>query len=163
MTTATRSSGEDIVYLLRGVLAALCLFCMMLLVAADVAGRYLFNSPIGGGYELVQLLMGVLVFSALPLVSRFNEHIGIGLLDGWFHGAADRIRRVFVHLFSAIALAFVGWRLGVQALKLARNGDATAVLALPLAPVGWFMTAMTIVAVISLLVLSLRVATRADA
>ena len=152
---------ENAIYRLPGLLAAVCLFCLMLLVASDVAGRYFFNHPIGGGYELVQLMMGVIVFSALPLVSRANDHIGIGLLDGWFHASAERIRRVLVNLFSALALAFVGWRLGVQTFKLARNGDATAVLALPLAPIGMFMTVMTFAAVISLLVLSLRSATRA--
>lgn len=147
---------EDALYRLPEVVAAVDLFLLMMLVAADVAGRYLFNKPISGGYELVQLLMGVLVFSTLPVISRRNEHITIGLFDPYFRGAADRVRRVFVHLFSAAALGFVAWRLGVHAGKLAANGDATPVLALPLAPIGWFMTVMAALSVAALLVLAFR-------
>ncbi len=153
---ARRTSAEDWIYRLPEMVAALDLMLLMLLVAADVTGRYLFNKPISGGYELVQLLMGVLVFSALPVISRTNEHITIGLFDPYFKGAADRIRRVFVHLFSAAVLSFLAWRLATHAGKLAANGDTTPVLALPLAPIGWFMTVMAGLSVLSLLVLVFR-------
>jgi TRAP-type C4-dicarboxylate transport system permease small subunit len=155
--TARRRTAEDWIYHVPEVVVAIDLMLLMLLVAADVGGRYLFNKPISGGYELVQLLMGVLVFSTLPVISRTNEHITIGLFDPYFKGAADRVRRVFVNLFSAAALAFLAWRLGVHAGKLTANGDATPVLALPLAPIGWFMAAMTVLSVGSLLVLVARV------
>jgi TRAP-type C4-dicarboxylate transport system permease small subunit len=156
--TTRRSTVEDWIYRLPQVVAAIDLMLLMLLVAADVTGRYLFNKPISGGYELVQLLMGVLVFSTLPVISRTNEHITIGLLDPYFKGIADRIRRVFVNVFSAAVLSFLAWRLGIHAGKLSANGDTTAVLALPLAPIGWFMTIMTVLSVISLLILTVRVA-----
>jgi TRAP-type C4-dicarboxylate transport system permease small subunit len=158
---AKRPTIEDRIYRLPEMVAAIDLMLLMLLVASDVTGRYLFNKPISGGYELVQLLMGVLVFSALPVISRTNEHITIGLLDPYFKDIADRIRRVFVHLFSAAVLSFLAWRLGIQASKLAANGDTTAVLALPLAPIAWFMTVMAVLSVVSLLVLVFRVARRA--
>lgn len=149
---------EDRLYRVPEAVAALDLLLLMALVMIDVAGRYLLNKPIPGGYELVQLCMGVLVFSALPVVSRTNEHITIGLLDPYFKGAADTARRVFVDLFSAAALAFMTWRLAVHAGKLAANGDATPVLALPLAPIGWYMTAMAGLSVVSLLVHAARAA-----
>jgi TRAP-type C4-dicarboxylate transport system permease small subunit len=153
-------STEDRLYRLPEAVAAIDLLLLMALVATDVAGRYLLNRPVPGAYELVQLLMGVLVFSALPVVSRRNEHITLGLLDPHFRGAADRFRRVAVNAFSAAVLAFVAWRLGEHALKLARNGDRTAVLALPLAPIGFFATAMASLAVIALVILSVRAARR---
>lgn len=154
--SARPGAWEDRLYKLPAAVAALDLLLLMLLVAADVTGRYLFNKPVPGGYELVQLLMGVLVFSALPVISRTNEHITIGLLDPYFKGAADVVRRVFVNVFSVAALAFVAWRLGVHAGKLTANGDTTPVLALPLAPIGWFMTVMTALSVISLALLTAR-------
>lgn len=146
-------------YLVAGVVAAATLFAMMLVVALDVSGRYLFNRPLPAGYELVQVLMGVLVFSALPLVSRHNEHITVGLLDHLFKGRAHRVRLVCVHVCSAVVLAFLGWRLAVNTGKLAARGDATAVLQLPLAPIGWMAVALTAVSTVSLLVLAWRVGT----
>jgi TRAP-type C4-dicarboxylate transport system permease small subunit len=156
--SARPRTWEDRLYRLPEAVAAADLMLLMLLVAADVTGRYLFNKPISGGYELVQLLMGVLVFSALPVISRTNDHITIGLLDPYFKGLADRVRRVFVNLFSAAALSFLAWRLAVHSGKLAANGDTTPVLALPLAPIGWFMTVLAVLSVASLLVLTVRVA-----
>jgi hypothetical protein len=44
----------------------------------------------------------------------------------------------------------------VHAGKLTANGDTTPVLALPLAPIGWFMTVMTALSVISLALLTAR-------
>ncbi len=156
--TRTRTIADGL-YRLPEAAAASALFLLMLLVAVDVAARYLFNKPVPGGYELVQLLMGVLVFSSLPPICRNNEHITLGLLDALLPAGVDRVRRVFIHLFSAAALAFLAWRLAAHTVKLAANGDTTAVLALPLAPIGFFMTVMSALSVISLLVLCARTLT----
>lgn len=150
---------EGVAYQVIGVIAALALFAMMLVVALDVAGRYLFNAPLAAGYELVQMLMGVLVFASLPLVSRRNDHITVGLLDHLFTGSAHVARILFVHLFSACVLGFLGWRLAVNTGKLAARGDATAVMQMPLAPIGWFAVALTAASTVALLVLAWRCAT----
>jgi TRAP-type transport system small permease protein len=137
-------------------IAGTTLFALMCVVAADVAGRYLFNKPLPAGYEMVQALMGLLVFVTLPLVSRNNDHIALGLLDQYFTGRADRLRRVFVHLFSAAVLGFVTWRLWAHAGKLAAGHDVTPVLQMPLAPIAWFMTAAAGLSTVLLLVLAFK-------
>jgi TRAP-type C4-dicarboxylate transport system permease small subunit len=137
-------------------LAAASLFALMGVVSVDVIGRYLFNRPLAAGYEMVQALMGLLVFATLPLVSRNNDHIALGLLDTLFSGRVDRLRRAFVHAFSAAVLGFVTWRLAVHASKLAAGRDVTPVLEMPLAPIAWFMTAATAAGAVLLLVLALR-------
>ena len=40
-----------------GVLAATILFFMMLLTAVDVIGRYLFNTPVNGGFEVTEIML----------------------------------------------------------------------------------------------------------
>ena len=137
-------------------LAAATLFALMAVVSVDVIGRYLFNKPLPAGYELVQALMGLLVFATLPLVSRNNDHIALGLLEQRFSGAADRLRRVLVHLFSACVLGFVTWRLWMHAGKLVAGRDVTPVLEMPLAPIAWFMTGAAALATVLLLALALK-------
>jgi len=137
-------------------LAAATLFALMAVVSVDVIGRYLFNKPLPAGYELVQALMGLLVFATLPLVSRNNGHIALGLLEHRFSGAADRLRRFSVHLFSACVLGFVTWRLWVHAGKLGAGRDVTPVLQMPLAPIAWFMTAAAALSTVLLLALALK-------
>jgi TRAP-type C4-dicarboxylate transport system permease small subunit len=147
---------EDRLYHSLEWVAAADLFSLMLVVAADVAGRYLFNNPLPAGYEMVQVLMGVLAFSSLPLISRSNEHIALGLIDHLFTGRADRVRMFFVNAFSGAVLGFMTWRLWVNAGELQANRDATAVLQIPLAPICYFMAAMSALAVASLLLLAVR-------
>ncbi|HVL36246.1 MAG TPA: TRAP transporter small permease [Burkholderiales bacterium] len=138
------------------VLAAATLFALMCVVAVDVTGRYVFNRPLPAGYEMVQALMGVLLFVTLPLVSRNNDHIALGLLDPYFAGRLDWLRRGAIHLFSAAVLGFVTWRLAVHAAKLAQGGDLTPVLQMPLAPIAWFMAAAAALSSALLLALAFR-------
>lgn len=136
--------------------AGTTLFALMAVVALDVAGRYLFNKPLPAGYEMVQGLMGVLVFATLPLVSRHNEHIALGLFEQSFPRGIDTVRRAFVHLFSAAVLGFITWRLWVHAGKLAEGRDVTPVLHMPLAPIAWFMAAAAALSTVLLLVLAIK-------
>src|SRR5207237_4001843 len=100
----TSRSPEAQVWRLLQWLAAATLFALMAVVSVDVVGRYLFNRPLPAGYELVQVLMGLMVFTALPLISRQNDQITIGLLDHLFKGSDERWRLAFVNGFSALVL-----------------------------------------------------------
>jgi len=147
---------EDRIYLPLEWVAAADLFALMLLVTTDVTGRYLFNKPLPAGYEMIQVLMGVLAFTSLPLISRSNEHITLGLFDHLFSRRVNRVRLFLVHAFSGAVLGFMTWRLWVNAGELLANRDATAVLQIPLAPICYFMTAMSALAVVALLLLAIR-------
>src|SRR5688572_7314787 len=135
----------------------------MSVVSVDVVGRYLFNKPLAAGYEMVQALMGVMVFTALPLISRDNEHLTIGLLDHLFKGRANRWRLAFVNAFSAAALGFITWRLWVHAGKLALNRDVTPVLGFPLAPLAYVMVVLAVISVLLLIALTVRCLSRRSA
>ena len=137
-------------------LAAAELFVLMLTVALDVAGRYLFNKPLPAGYELVQVQMGLLAFTTLPLLCRDNEHIALGLLDHWFTGRVNRVRLFCIHLISAAGLGFLGWRIWVYASKLGEMNEGTPVLNIPLAPLGHFMAVMAVAGACALAVLAFR-------
>ena len=54
---ATSQASEAGVWLDRalGACAAILLFCLMALTTADVIGRYVFNSPLRGAFELTEL------------------------------------------------------------------------------------------------------------
>ena len=53
-----------------GLMGALALFAIMTLTFFDVGARKLLNNSITGSLELTELLMVVVIFSAIPLVSR---------------------------------------------------------------------------------------------
>jgi len=137
-----------------GVTSAVVLFAMMTITAIDVAGRYLFNKPIGGGFELTEILLAALIYCGLPLVSARRDHIVIDTFDPLFSRRLKRGLDMIAEVVCAVALAGVGYLIFVRAGRVAEYGDTTSVLKLPLAPVVYLMGAMiTVAAVIHLLLI----------
>ncbi|MGZ5158802.1 MAG: TRAP transporter small permease [Caldimonas sp.] len=131
---------------LLGVTSAGVLFLMMFITAVDVAGRYLFNKPLPGGFELTELLLAALIYCGLPLVSARREHIVIDTFDAWFSARLRRALDIAAELICASTLAGVGYLLFRRAIRVAEYGDTTNVLKLPLAPVAYLMGTMIVIA-----------------
>ncbi len=108
------------------------------LTMVDVIGRYWFDAPLTGAFELTQLMLCALIFAALPLTTAAGEHIEVDL----FYSRMPRGLQSFVHLLgagiSALVLGVIAWRLAEHALRLAHDGSVTNALAVPLAPLAWF-------------------------
>ena len=137
-----------------GMTSAVVLFAMMLVTALDVAGRYLFNKPIGGGFELTEILLAALIYCGLPLVSARREHIVIDTFDPLFSRAVKRGLDMVAEVVCAVALAGVGWLIFLRANRVLEYGDTTSVLKLPIAPVVYLMAVMiTVAALIHLLLI----------
>ncbi|MCC6947253.1 MAG: TRAP transporter small permease [Bradyrhizobiaceae bacterium] len=117
-----------------GAVAAAILFAMMAVTAIDVFGRYLFNSPLQGSYELTQLLMVSLLFAALPSVTRRGEHITVGLFENVFTGWGRAARDGIIAIVVAVCSAYLAWRIYVLAGRFSAFGDTTATARIPIAP-----------------------------
>lgn len=135
-------------------IAAGILFGMMSVTAVDVFGRYLFNSPLQGAYELTQLLMPSLLFAALPTITRRNQHITVGLFENTFTGALGAARNAIIAAIVALCSAYLAWRLYVLAGRFAAFGDTTATSRIPIAPFAYGgALAMALCALASLLLI----------
>lgn len=133
---------------LRAVIAV-SMVTMMIVTTADVALRYLFAAPLTGSYEIVQVLLGLAVFSALPLATRYDAHVNIALLDGLFKGLAERVRRVIVLLAGAVVVAFISQRLWLLGERLMDNNRTIGALELPIGP---FALVFSVFAAVTVLV-----------
>jgi TRAP-type C4-dicarboxylate transport system permease small subunit len=134
------SGGLDIGPLLQNTLglgAALLLFSLVLITCVDVVGRYFFSSPLKGAFELTEVLLAALVFTALPLTTERKEHVEVDLLDVFLGERASRYLSAFAGLFSAALLATLAWRLASHAVSAAEDGSVTNALSIPLAPFGF--------------------------
>ncbi len=125
-----------------GIAASVILFGMMLLTFADVVGRYLFNRPITGSFEVTELLLLVLIFAGLPLVSHADEHVTMDFIDKLLsRRALGQLERA-VNALSAGVMFFLTWLVWLKAGKIAGYGDTTDVLGIALAPFVYFMAVM---------------------
>jgi TRAP-type C4-dicarboxylate transport system permease small subunit len=146
-------------------IAGVALMAMMLLTAADVAGRYLFNSPVRGGYQMIRALVALLFFLGLPLVT-FNEgHLTVGLFDGFFRGRIARVRAAMVTLVSSGAMMLLTRQLFLAGNDFRSHGEILDTIDVPIWPFVYFMALMAAFAtliMLALLVIHARSAVRGD-
>lgn len=135
---SARSSGARARGLARGLFGAASsavLLALTVLTFVDVCGRYLFNKPVYGAYEIIEILMAAVIFTALPVVTLTDRHITIDLLDARTPASLVRLRDVGVNLLSAIAMAVISWQLAILGSDKAMYNDVTTFLRIPQAPV----------------------------
>jgi TRAP-type C4-dicarboxylate transport system permease small subunit len=128
-----------------GAAAAILLFGLMALTTADVIGRYFFNWPLRGAFEVTELLLLTLIFAGLPLASRAGEHVTLDFIDMTLGAKGRSLLRRAVDLVCGIIILALAWRVWVKAGTIAGYGDTTDVLRLPVGPFVYFMTAMVAV------------------
>jgi TRAP-type C4-dicarboxylate transport system permease small subunit len=136
-----------------GYFAAAVLFLMMIVTAVDVVGRYFFNKPLAGGFEITEIGLALLIYCALPLVSARREHIVIDTFDVFMSPGVKTFLNRLSDVVCFVALSGVGYILFKRAVRVAEYGDTTNVLLLPLAPVVYTMSGMIVVAGLMHLVL----------
>jgi TRAP-type transport system small permease protein len=118
---------------------AFALFVMMCLTAADVIGRYIFNHPITGVYELTEYLVLILIFSFIGYTQSEKGHVAVDLLMVKFPHKIRTIIEICNHLTCLILMVLITW-MGVQkALDLKAVGEASPNLQIPAYPFAFFL------------------------
>jgi TRAP-type C4-dicarboxylate transport system permease small subunit len=104
---------------------------MMLLTVADVGLRALFNKPIHGTYELIELGLACAIFVALPAVFLRDEHLVVDVVDSLAPKRAVRALDLFGAIASLAVLGVMFWRMVPLARDMQEFGDVTADLSIP--------------------------------
>lgn len=110
------------------------LFVMMLLLTFDTAGRYLFNKPIQGSYEITELvLMIIVVFLALSNCFKIGDQVKVDFVYRKFPLKVKAILDGITYIFCALAfimVGYLGWELAYEAVKY--NEITFGVISLPM-------------------------------
>lgn len=139
-----------------GIVAAVDLFCLMSLTCVDVVGRYFFNSPVHGGFEVTEMLLAGLIFTALPLVTVRGDHVTVDLLEPVTPPPLLRIQHIAACAISSIATGYLAYRLWTRAVIMDSAGETTAQLKLKLAYLTYGMAVLMALTAVAFLVLACR-------
>ena len=136
MNADDHAKSVPVPWYIHGLSAMTAVFMLSILsvMVADVFGRYVLDESIYGSFEIVEYLLGLLIFSGFPLVSLRQEHISVSLLDRMFFGTFDQVRKLVVLIASTIAVAFIGYRVFEVAVILDRDDQVGQVLDIQIAP-----------------------------
>jgi len=131
---------------LMSYLGVIALFVMMVITMADVVGRYVFNSPILGVFELTEFLVLILVFSFIAYTQADNGHVSVDFLVTHL----PRRFRTIVELFNRSAclalmalIAYMGFQ---RALEMKQVGETSLNLGIPAYPFVLFLVLGCLVA-----------------
>jgi TRAP-type C4-dicarboxylate transport system permease small subunit len=131
---------------LSGALAAAALFGIMTLTFVGVIARYFLGQPIIGDDEVQACLLGIIVFSALPLVTAAQKHIAVKSFAGLLKGRPLFVQKLAVLLMTGLGFSFVAYLIVVQGLELQENGTLSTYLDIPEAPLAYVFAALTAIA-----------------
>jgi TRAP-type C4-dicarboxylate transport system permease small subunit len=130
-------------------LATASLAAMMFLMAADVVGRYFFNSPISGGLELVEYLMAVIVPLSVAYCALQGAHVSVELLVDRLHPAVRQVIKIFTSTLSIVFVGLISWQNFLYIGEMYRSHLTSAVLKIPTYPfVAATAVGMTVFAVV---------------
>ena len=118
------------------IIGGICLFLLMALIVSDSGGRYLFNAPISGVYEISELyLMIAIVFLGLARTQSLKAHVRVELLLERLPVSAARALEVVFLLATIVVflcITYVTARTGFNSIVL--NRWTTGVVAIPTGP-----------------------------
>lgn len=140
--------------------AGILLVAMMMLTVVDVIGRYVFAAPVAGAFEATEIMLALSIFAGLPIVTARGEHVSVRLLVERFPVPLQRALDVFSDVVVAVLLAGAAWLLYQRGASLARFGDSTVLLRIPLAPVAFALAFLSAAAAVVATVKTVRMALR---
>lgn len=112
-------------------IAMMALGVMMLAIVSDVFMRYVFNSPITGVYDLVEICLVIAVFYSTGVVIQNMQEIVIDIIDQFVTSNKVRFLRRAASLLSAAVLVFIFISMLTPAMQAYQYGDIRLELKMP--------------------------------
>lgn len=83
---------------------------MMFFTASDVLLRYLFNSPIEGAYEAIELMMAISFCFGIAYTQRQKGHVSVDLLTQRLNERRQTYLKFIVSLISFLLCLLITWQ-----------------------------------------------------
>lgn len=111
--------------------AGVALLAMVAIDSADVIMQQLFDTPIYGGYEIIELMLAGVGFLAVPQTFLRREHIVVELLDQVLPRRAVSVLQVLGTLSSLAFVMILGYAMIRPARDMIRDHTASFMLEIP--------------------------------
>ncbi|MFH1152938.1 MAG: TRAP transporter small permease [Pseudomonadota bacterium] len=120
-------------------LGCVALFAMMSLTVVDVVGRYVFNSPILGTFEVTSFLVSIMVYSFLGYAQSKKSHVTVDILVNTFPRKAQSVVDLVNHTAGLFLMTLITWKGFEKAIESMKAGDSPMNLPIPIHPFIFFL------------------------
>ncbi|MBF0280325.1 MAG: TRAP transporter small permease [SAR324 cluster bacterium] len=132
------SQQSRIIHLIRkfiqfwALLGSFLLILIVLMTAYSAVTNLLFNAPVAGDFEIVEMGVAISVFTFLPFCQLTKANVSVDLFTMW---AGPRLQNFMSMLASLTAIAFavlLFWRMSIGMADYREYEEYTAILGIPL-------------------------------
>ena len=102
-----------------------------LMSVVSVIGRALFDLPVPGDYELVQMLSAMGIAMCLPYCQLKKGHVFVDFFTLWAPAGLKRILGALAALLMVLCSLVLAWRIWHGMLEMREYEESTMILALP--------------------------------
>lgn len=127
------------IYRWLGYIAALVLAALIVAMVYSVLGRRLFDSPLQGSGDIIEMSMLILTFAAIGLEHMGHEKMTVDVLADRLPQKAQAVIRPIIYLLGVAILVMAVWQLIKWGIKIQGRGETTpGTLKLPKYPFAYF-------------------------
>jgi TRAP-type C4-dicarboxylate transport system permease small subunit len=108
------------------------LFIMMLEGTVDVLGRYLFNSPLYGTYEIFGVLLPSIVLLGLAYTQSARAHVRITLVLSRLPAMVQRVFGIFTTIIMMVITFLMGWQGLLLSIRFYENSKELDTIRVPI-------------------------------
>lgn len=112
-------------------IAQLVLLIVMFLITFDVFGRYFFNKPIKGTFELTEVGLALMVFFGLAITHLHKGHVDIDFLLEKLSKKSKLLIDAIINAIIAASVFLVSWKMVEYAQRVSTSNTVTGDLRLP--------------------------------
>lgn len=135
------------------------LLVLALMTTVDILCRWLINQPIYGVNDVSAIVMAVVIAACLPANLAERQNITVEFLGGALGPRGKAALDAFGGIVTLLFVTVLAWRFIPYSAEIARSGQTTWVLKLPVAPAWWVATALLMLSVpVQLVVIAADVA-----
>jgi len=116
------------------VLGLICLLLLSAAILADALTRTIFNTPIYGLNDLLEILAPVIVASCFPVTFAHMQNISIRFLGRWLNPRPGQLVELFGQSAALLVMVGIVWEVGRYTAKLVEHGQYTWLLQIPVWP-----------------------------
>ncbi len=132
--------GIDATIRFLGSVACVVVGIMALLVVSNVVGRFLFDKPLLGIVELVEMMMVIIGFFAIAYTAISRGHVHVDLVITRLSRRTQAILGSIAFFLSAGIIAIITYQGSVNTIYYAQHlKEASTVLSVPFAPFRFVM------------------------
>lgn len=110
---------------LSAIAGGILLTSMMLLVTADVIGRFFFDHPIHGTTEITEFIMVAMLYLTLAHTQAVKAHINVDIFFVFFPERAREVFHLIGCLLGFFLFGLIAWQGTLAALKAWRFWETT--------------------------------------